>query len=142
MKVAIRYYTRTGNTEKLAKVIEEVTGVEAKKVDNKLEEDVDILFLGSSVYAAGIDNEIKKFIAGIDVNVKKVVSFSTAAMLGSPYKQIEKLLGEKGIVLDTRHFHCKGKFLNMLKDRPNEEDLNNLREFVKDILNKDEQVHL
>lgn len=134
MKFAIRYFTRTGNTEKLAKVIEEVAGVEAKKIDAKLEEDVDVLFLGASIYAAGIDNEIKKFIDGIDVKVKKVVLFSTAAMLGSPYKQVEKLLKNKEIIMDPRHFHCKGKFLNMLKDRPNEEDLNNLREFVKDIV--------
>ncbi len=134
MKIAIRYYTKTGNTEKLAKVIEEVTSVEAKKVDVKLEEDVDILFLGASIYAAGIDDEVKKFISGIDVRVGKVVLFSTAAMLGSPYKKVEKLLGNKEIIMDPRHFHCKGKFLNTLKDRPNEDDLNKLREMVKDIV--------
>ena len=134
MKIAIRYYTKTGNTEKLAKVVEEVTGVEAKMVDEKLEEDVDILFLGASIYAAGIDNEVKKFINSINVSVRKVVLFSTAAMLGSPYKKVEKLFNAKGIIMDPRHFHCKGKFLNTLKDRPNEDDFNKLREMVKDIL--------
>ena len=67
MKIAIRYYTKTGNTEKLARAIEEVTNVEAKDIFQKLDDDVDILFLGSSVYAAGVDDEVKKFISNIDV---------------------------------------------------------------------------
>lgn len=31
MSIAIRYYTKGGNTEKLAKAIEEVLGTEAKR---------------------------------------------------------------------------------------------------------------
>ncbi len=54
MKIAIRYYTKTGNTKKLAEAISSAIGVEAKTVDEPLTEDVDILFLGSAVYAAGI----------------------------------------------------------------------------------------
>jgi len=52
MKIAIRYYTKTGNTKKLAEAIASAIDVEAKTVDEPLSEDVDILFLGSAVYAA------------------------------------------------------------------------------------------
>ena len=62
MKIAIRYYTKTGNTKKLAEAIGNEINVEAKTVDEPLTEDVDILFLGSAVYAAGIDQKIKDFI--------------------------------------------------------------------------------
>ena len=55
MKVAVRYYTQTGNTRKLCDAIASALGVEAKSVEAPLEEAVDLLFLGSSVYAAGID---------------------------------------------------------------------------------------
>ena len=32
MKIAVRYYTRSGNTEKLAKAIAEAVGVQAESV--------------------------------------------------------------------------------------------------------------
>jgi hypothetical protein len=62
MKIAIRYYTKTGNTKKLAEAIGSAINVEAKTVDEPLTEDIDILFLGSAVYAAGIDQKIKDFV--------------------------------------------------------------------------------
>jgi flavodoxin len=86
MKIAIRYYTKTGNTKKLAESISQVVGAEAKTVDEPLSEDVDILFLGSAVYAAGIDEKVKEFIKSIDVNVGEVVNFSSAALIESTYK--------------------------------------------------------
>lgn len=46
MSIAIRFYTRGGNTEKLAKAVEEVVGVQAKKVSEPLTEKVDTLLLG------------------------------------------------------------------------------------------------
>ena len=55
MKIAIRYYTQTGNTKKLAQAIAEALGVEAKDITCPLEEKTDILFLCNSVYWAGID---------------------------------------------------------------------------------------
>ena len=83
MKIAIRYYTKTGNTKKMAEALSETVGVEALTVDNPLTEDVDILFLGSAVYAAGVDAKVKEFIENIDVNVGKIVNFSSAALIES-----------------------------------------------------------
>ena len=76
MKIEVRYYTRSGNTKKLAETIANAVGVEAKTTDVPLTEDIDILFLGSSVYAYGVDENIKKFINGINVKVGKVINFS------------------------------------------------------------------
>lgn len=44
MKIAIRYYTKGGNTKKLADAISQATGVAAESVEQPLAEDVDILF--------------------------------------------------------------------------------------------------
>lgn len=57
MKYAVRYYTKTGNTKKSALEVASALGVEAQTTEVPLEEAVDILFLGSSVYAAGVDKE-------------------------------------------------------------------------------------
>lgn len=134
MKVAIRYYTRGGNTKKLADAIAEAIGVEAKTTAEPLTEDVDILFLGSSVYAYGVDDEVKKFIKGIDVKVGKVVNFSTAAIIKSTYKQVAKLLEEKNITLAREEFACKGSFTVMHKGKPDAEDCKAAADFAKKIV--------
>ena len=134
MKVAIRYYTKTGNTKKLAEAIGSATNVEAKTVDEPLTEDVDMLFLGSAVYAAGIDQKIKDFIANINVNVGEVVNFSSAALLESTYKQVKKEVESKGLKMSENEFHCRGAFKLVHRGRPNDEDLRNAQEFAKRIM--------
>ena len=134
MKVAIRYYTRGGNTKKLADAIAEAIGVEAKTTAEPLTEDVDILFLGSSVYAYGVDDEVKKFIKEIEVKVGKVVNFSTAAIIKSTYKQVAKLLEEKNITLAKEEFACKGSFAVMHKGKPDAEDCKAAADFAKKIV--------
>ena len=134
MKVAIRYYTRGGNTKKLADAISEAIGVEAKTTAEPLTEDVDILFLGSSVYAYGVDDEVKKFIKGIDVRVGKVVNFSTAAIIKSTYKQVAKLLAEKNIPFAQEEFACRGSFSIMHKGKPDADDCKAAADFAKEIV--------
>lgn len=134
MKIAVRYYSKGGNTRKIANAIAEAVGEKAQTTDVKLAEDVDILFLGSAVYAAGIDKSVKDFIKGIDVKVGKVVNFSTAAILKSTYKQVSKLLEEKGITVDEREFACRGSFMMMHKGKPDAADCKAAAEFAKKII--------
>ena len=126
MEIAIRYYTKTGNTKKLA---------ESKTVDEPLTEDVDILFLGSAVYAAGIDKKVKEFIKNIDVNVGSVVNFSSAALIESTYKQVKSEVEKKGLNMSEDEFHCRGAFKFVHRGRPNEDDLKDVQEFAKRIIN-------
>ena len=134
MKIEVRYYTRLGNTKKLAEAIAKAVGAEAKTVEEPLREDVDILFLGSSVYAYGVDDSIKKFISNIDVTVGKVVNFSTAALIKSTYKQVGKLLAEKGIVQAEEEFYCKGSFGPMHKGKPDDKDCKAAAAFARKII--------
>lgn len=134
MKIAIRYYTKTGNTEKLANAISQAINVEAKSIDVALDEDVDILFLGSSVYKAGLDNNVKEFIRNINVNVGKVVNFSSAAIIESTYSQVKKEVESKGFIMDTNEFHCRGSFKFVHRGHPNSEDLENVANFAKTVI--------
>lgn len=135
MKIAIRYYSKTGNTKKLAEAVSEAVKVEAQTVDVPLEGEVDLLFLGSSVYAAGVDESVKAFIQSLDSGkVKKVVNFSTAALLPSTYSQVTKLLSQKNIPIDSREFHCRGSFKFMHKDRPNSTDIGEIKRFAQAIV--------
>lgn len=138
MKVAVRYYTRSGNTKKLADEIAKAVGVEAKTVSDKLTEDVDILFLGSSVYAAGVDDAIKSFISELDVKVGKVVNFSTAAILKSTGKQVRKLLAARNIPMAEEEYYCKGSFGPMHKGKPDADDLKKAAQFAQKIVGENE----
>lgn len=134
MKISVRYYTKTGNTKKLADEIARTVGGEAKTVDKKLSGDVDILFLGSSVYAAGVDAQVKKFIEDIDVHVGKIVNFSTAAIINSTYHQIKKLAHRKGINVSSKEYHCKGSFGPLHRGKPNAADLKEASKFAESFL--------
>ena len=135
MKIAIRYYTKTGNTKKRAEAISSAINVEAKTVDEPLTEDVDILFLGSAVYAAGIDSKVKDFIKNINVNVGEVVNFSSAALIESTYKQVKNEVEKKGLKMSDKEFHCRGAFKFVHRGRPNDDDLKDVQEFAKGIIN-------
>ena len=134
MKIAIRYYTKTGNTKKMAEALSEAVGVEALTVDNPLTEDVDILFLGSAVYAAGVDAKVKEFIENIDVNIGKIVNFSSAALIESTYKKKKKIAENNDLTMAEEEFHCRGAFKLVHRGRPNDNDLRNLQEFAKNIV--------
>lgn len=133
MKIAIRYYTKSGNTKKLADAISVELGIPALDVSAPLTEDVDVLFLGSSVYAAGVDEQVKSFISGICVQVGTVVNFSTAALLPSTYSQVKKLVQQKGIPMSGREFHCRGSFQFMHKGKPTPVDCDAAAAFARDV---------
>ena len=137
MKIAVRYFSRGGNTKKLADAIANAVGVEAETTSVPLTQDVDILFLGSSVYANGVDNAIKEFVNGISVKVGKVVNFSTAALIKSSYKKVSKLLEGKHIPLTKEEFYCRGSFAMMHKGRPNADDCEAAAEFARKIISQE-----
>ena len=137
MKIAVRYFSRGGNTKKLADAIANAVGVDAETTSVPLTEDVDILFLGSSVYANGVDNAIREFVNGISVKVGKVVNFSTAALVKSSYKQVSRLLEGKRIPFAKEEFYCRGSFAMMHKGRPNADDCKAAAEFARKIISQE-----
>ena len=135
MKVAVRYYTKTGNTKKLAEAIAEAVGAEALSLNTPIEEPVDILFLGNSYYAFSIDPEVRNFVRSLDSGrVARIVNFGSAAMLNSTWKKVKAEADKIGVPMDEREFHCKGEFKGMHKGRPNEEDLKAAADFAKRIV--------
>ena len=135
MKTAVRYYTKTGNTKRLAEAVARAAGVEALPISTPVDEPVDILFLGNSYYAFTIDPEVRAFIRSLDKDkVGKIVNFGSAAMLNSTYKKVKAEADKAGIAMDEREFHCRGEFKGIHKGRPNEEDLKAAAEFARKIM--------
>ena len=135
MRIAVRYYTKTGNTKRLAEALGKAIGVEALPISEPISEPVDILFLGNSYYAFSIDPEVRDFVRSLDKNlVGKIINFGSAAMLNSTYKKVKAEADKVGIPMDEREFHCKGEFKNLHKGRPNDADLKAVSEFAKRIV--------
>lgn len=137
MKIAVRYYTKTGNTKRLAEAVAKAVGVEALSLENPVSEPVDILFLGNSYYAFSIDPEVRKFIQSLDKSkVGRIVNFGSAAMLNSTYKKVKAEAAKVGIPVDEQEFHCKGEFKGIHKGKPDEKDLADAAAFAKAIVSK------
>ena len=135
MNIAVRYYTKTGNTKRLAEAIAKAVGTEALPLTSPITEPVDILFLGNSYYAFNIDPEVRSFISSLDKSkVGRIVNFGSAALLGSTYKRVKAEADKAGIPMDEREFHCRGEFKGLHKGRPNEEDLRAAAAFAGRIL--------
>lgn len=137
MKIAVRYYTKTGNTKRLAEAVASAVGAEALPLSSPIDERVDILFLGNSYYAFSIDPEVRDFIRKLDKSkIGRIVNFGSAAMLNSTYKKVKAEADKVGIIMDKREFHCKGEFKGLHKGKPDAEDLAAAAEFAKNIINE------
>jgi flavodoxin len=134
MKIAVRYFSRGGNTKKLADAIAAAVGVEAEDVSVPLLEKVDVLFLGSSVYAYGVDTAVKHFLEDNAIRIGKLVNFSTAALVSGTYPQISKLAEQNDIPLSEQEFHCRGSFAMLHRGRPNAQDTAAAADFARQVL--------
>ena len=135
MKIAVRYYTKTGNTKRLAEAVAKAVGVQALPISSPVDEPVDILFLGNSYYASTIDPEVRSFVKSLDkAKVGKIVNFGSAAMLNSTYKKVKAEADKVGVPMDEREFHCKGEFKGLHKGKPDEADLKAAAEFAGKIM--------
>lgn len=131
MNIAVRYYTRSGNTKKLADAVAKAVSVEAKDITAPLTEKTDILFLGCSYYAFDVDEAVKKFIIDNKDNIGKIVCFGTSAMMKSMKKPVKKIADTVGVTVANDEFHCRGQFGKVHKGRPNEKDIEEVSAFAK-----------
>ena len=135
MNIAVRYYTKTGNTRRLAEAVAQALGTEALPITEPIAEPVDLLLLGNSYYAFTIDPEVRTFIRSLDKNkVGRIANFGTAAMMNSTWKKVKAEADKLGIPMVESEFHCKGEFKGAHKGRPNADDLAAAAAWAKTLL--------
>ncbi len=126
------YYSRGGNTEKVATAIAAELGVPPQNVKNVKELPKDsLIFLGSGCYGGRPASEMLKFIEKNDLKGRRVALFGTSASgEGKEIDVMEKMLrGKECKVLGK--FCCTGKFLFSNKGHPSEEELDKSRYFAQ-----------
>jgi flavodoxin len=126
------YYSKGGNTKKVAQAIANELGVNAKDTDTKpiLSKD-SFVFLGTGNYGGKPVKSIIEFIERNILQMKGIALFGTSASgTGTEVVKIEKLLKQKGIIVASK-FHCKGKFLFLRRHNPTGEELEGARNFAR-----------
>jgi len=134
MKIAVRYYTRSGNTERLAAAIAQAAGVKEADISHPLDQKADVVFLGCSYYAFDMDEAVKRFVHENKNNIGRIVCFGTSAMMKSMIKPMKKVTDAAGVQLAMEEFHCRGSFGPMHKGRPNEADLRAAAKFAEKMI--------
>ena len=113
MNIAVRYYSRSGNTKAVAEAIAKAAGVSALSVEQKnaaITEPADVLFIGGALYAYGIDEYLKEFLQALKKeDVKKAVVFSTSWLTKHAIDLIKSGLSEAGIPVADEFFYVRGK---------------------------------
>ena len=152
MKTLIIYVSvQQGNTKKVASAMADVLNaqlLEPEEVDIDTLSEYDLIGLGSGIYWGRFYKRLRNFVKKIPTfQNKKIFIFSTVGMLGhekSPSKSIEKLLIKKGFNIVGK-YSCLGFntfFLSRIirrlsnKGRPSIEDLEQAREFAKNLKDK------
>lgn len=130
MNIAVRYYSRSGNTKALAEAIAQSAGVEAVScgdADSLLNNPTDLLFIGGGLYAYGLDRNLKKWIEALDgKNVKKAVVFSTSRISKHALDLLRNSLEEKGIDVSESTIYAK--------NHPNESEIENAKSITKKVV--------
>lgn len=111
--IAVRYYSRSGNTKLVADAIAAAVGTQAVSVDASnaaLAETADVLFIGGALYAYGLDGKLKSYLESLDASkVKKAVVFSTSWLSRHALDLIRKELSAKGISVENETFYVKNR---------------------------------
>jgi len=131
MEFQVIYFSKTGNTMKLAYSIASELKIKADDVKYaKLKDDVTV-FLGSGSYGGKPAKSMIKFIIDNNFKSRNVALFGTSGSgEGKEVQEMENILKNKGAYIKVKFF-CKGKFLFTNRGRPNENDLNEGKKFAK-----------
>jgi Flavodoxins len=136
MNIRVFYWSKTGNTKKVAETMADVLGCQAESILSDPEPvSADILFLGAAVYATfnhEINPAVSEFIGRLDpTKIGKVILFCTG-FADTAVKTMSGLLKKKGIPFAEDSFFCKGKmFLFFNFGHPNGTDIENAKRFAK-----------
>lgn len=140
--VKVLYFSRGGNTKRLAEAVARGAGAaEMIAVEKGQDIDIgsaDILFVGGSIYAGGIDPTLRDCIATLNPKQVGKVAVFGSSMRGNmdARGEVEGLLEGKDIPVDAKSFHCKGAFLLFNRNRPNEADLQAAELFAAEVAGK------
>ena len=135
MNATVVYFSRGGNTRKIAEAIAEelkITPIDVKKESPDVSNS-DLLIVGSGTYGGKPGKPIVDFLENLpQVTGKRAACFSSCAGDASKtLAAIKEILSKKGYAT-VDCFSCFGKFVGIVKrGHPSDEELKQAKEFAK-----------
>jgi len=134
MNKKVFYYSKTGNTKKIAEKMAEGLGIIAEDISSAIACDADIVFIGAAVYATSNhlhDPKVYEFINELSKKkIGEVYVFDTYLM-GSSINELRKYIENKGMNVSKEYYSCKGKFALFNVGRPNKVEIEKAVKFAK-----------
>lgn len=130
------YFSRGGNTKKLADAIAAELNVDAIEVNRaSLKSKTGTLFLGSGCYGGEPGRDVLTFLNNNEFEGLRVALFGTSGGgAGRELASMSKILEEKGAIILGR-FACKGKtFMIINRRHPDDNDLVEARRFARETI--------
>ena len=118
MKILVTYFSQTGNTEKVARAIQEEAAqgneVELKKLEEVSPGDVvnyDFIFLGSPLHAANLAAPVKEFLGNVQTGSdQKMAGFITHSAPAYPEQAMDSFTEPIKTACKEKGFEYKGCF--------------------------------
>jgi len=131
MEFQVIYFSKKGNTKKIAEAIAFELGVTAEDVKNAKLDGNTLAFLGSGCYGGKPAKSMTQFIQDNSFTSRDVALFGTSGSGdGIEVNEMESVLRSKDARIKGRFF-CKGKFLFANRGRPNDEDVDEAKKFAQ-----------
>ena len=130
MKIEVRYYSRGGNTRRLAEAVAKALNVEAMTVDQPMNGRADVVFMCASVYGGLPDKSVTTFVKQNARDIGKLVVLSTSASGKSTHGRLKATAEDMGVTVSDAFFHCPGAWTLFHKGRPNADDCRRAAEFA------------
>ena len=126
------YYSRGGNTRKVAEAIASELGTAAKDIKTVGTVAADAyIILGSGCYGAVLVKDIADFLDRNNAEGRKIALFTTSVLgLSKEVDIMAKQIQAKGAKI-TNSFNCYGQFLAVKRGHPDKNDLDRAREFAR-----------
>ncbi len=70
------------------------------------------------------------------MKIGEIVNISYAAIIESTYAQVKNLVERKKLKMSKYEYHCRGQFTLMHRGKPDDKDISDVSEFIKECLNK------
>ena len=128
--IRIRYYSKTGNTKRVAEYIAKELNLEALSISNSdYDSSCGLLFLGGAPYANIMSSKLREYANNLKKeNVKAVALFTTSNWSRRTVRALKKILREKDIYVYDDYL-----YVHMLKVKASEDKA---KAFVKNIIKK------
>ncbi|MBP0974546.1 MAG: hypothetical protein J6P20_00630 [Oscillospiraceae bacterium] len=107
--VAVRFFSKSGNTRQIAEAIAEGAGVRAVSITEEptLTQRTDILFLGGAPYANIMAPELRAYAGKLSPELAcRVILFTTSNWSQRTVLALKKQLREKGIRVEDAYFYA------------------------------------